>query len=371
MSKKLLFNIYSNNLHFLKEHGYLINIQLKFERTFICPICLRQFSEGDLDSKSLNMLTIEHAPPESLGGSGGTMTCKECNSVAGTEIDAYLVGRLRELDSRGFLPNTETRARVTSGDITVQGKITVDKDGIMTMTHDAKHNHPVKLANFIDRVGPDSNPIIHIEFANKNNKISFHRWQIGLLKTAYLLLFKKFGYAFILDKVYDPIRQQIHNPDIKIYPDKFWIGQDVLLKEYEGVNQCTTSSAEGIYCIFSLKTAVSSLRYRIHLPIPMLPASIMIGNIHKMLVKSNIEFSFYKDNPNVDYLFNIKNIDSIRNWFYRVRLSKIGINDRINIPTAINYLINPLTGWEYSYYNYPPQEVKIWPKRLRLAKRSI
>jgi hypothetical protein len=123
MSKQSLFNLYSNNLHFLKEHGYLKNTRLKFERTFICPICLRQFSESDLDSTSPNMLTIEHAPPESLGGSGGTMTCKECNSVAGTEIDAHLVGRLRELDSRSFLPNTETRAKITSGGITIQGKI--------------------------------------------------------------------------------------------------------------------------------------------------------------------------------------------------------------------------------------------------------
>ncbi|NVO84228.1 hypothetical protein [Hymenobacter terrestris] len=310
------------------------------------------------------MLTIEHAPPESLGGSGGTLTCKECNSTAGTEIDAYLVGRLREIESRAFMPETETRVKVTNGGVTVQGKIAVDKHGTMTMTHDIKLNHPGKLADFIERVNPDTNPLINIQFNNRNNKTDFARWQVGLLKSAYLLIFKRYGYSFILDSVYDIVRKQIRNPKFKIYPGKFWIEDGILREEYNGINLSNTPMLESIYCVFSLQTSVSKYLYGIHLPIPMLPAEVLLENLHRILANGKMEFSFEKEESDKDFLFNIENIDSMQNWFYRIRNVKIGLYDKLNIPTAINYLKKPVTKWEYNYYFFPPKPTDVWPPRL-------
>jgi hypothetical protein len=56
----------------------------------------------------------------------------------------------------------------------------------------------------------------------KKSKVEPHKIQLALLKTAYLLAFEKYGYAFILDPIYDRIREQLLKPDIIVYPLDFW-----------------------------------------------------------------------------------------------------------------------------------------------------
>lgn len=296
--RKALFFHFSEHLHFLKDNGYIKNTNLKYDNTFICPICLQQFSLPDLESNSPNMLTLEHAPPEAVGGDGIVLTCKDCNSSAGHEIDFHLTERLLEADRRGFLPKSSARIKVTNGTITVQANIHVEDDGVMKMTHSEKNNHTVRLINFIDSIDPIDNPLVNIDFGNSRTEYS--RFEIALLKTAYLLAFAKYGYSFILSSEYDIVRQQILSPDKNIYPSGFYTSKSFLKKEHEGVNICTTPTAEGIYCIFPLITSAKTRRYGIHLPIPMLPAEFMINNLH-YLAKREEELSFEIDNTHDDF----------------------------------------------------------------------
>src|SRR5450759_5042191 len=63
-----IFNKYSKQLSSLVKLG-LCDLKLEYKKTFICPTCLHQFSEDDLDISKENFLTLEDAPPKSLGGS--------------------------------------------------------------------------------------------------------------------------------------------------------------------------------------------------------------------------------------------------------------------------------------------------------------
>src|SRR5260370_40382262 len=53
---------------------------------YLCPLCLdvmltvEEFATGEL--------TVEHVPPETLGGDDMVLTCKGCNSQAGSWFDA-------------------------------------------------------------------------------------------------------------------------------------------------------------------------------------------------------------------------------------------------------------------------------------------
>ncbi len=236
--RRKVFKVFSRHLSLLKENGFLKNIDLQYEETYICPVCLRQFNEGDIEESSPNMLTIEHAPPRASGGKGVALTCKQCNSIAGGEIDFHLTERIQEAERRNLLPNTSVRVKVTSGDLSVQGDISVGKDGVMTMRHSEKVNNPKKLLSFVDRVGPTSNSFISIDFGRI--RTDAHRMQIGLLKTAYILAFSKLGYSFLLDGVYDIVRRQLLNPDAVIYPEGFWHKDHNLLSQHEGLHFCTT-----------------------------------------------------------------------------------------------------------------------------------
>jgi hypothetical protein len=78
--RKKLFASFSTQLALLQEKGVL-NIDVQSEKSYICPICQRQFSEDYLDNSHKNYLTLEDAPPFALGGSKIALTCKECNNA--------------------------------------------------------------------------------------------------------------------------------------------------------------------------------------------------------------------------------------------------------------------------------------------------
>ncbi|CAN0590790.1 unnamed protein product, partial [Ectocarpus sp. 12 AP-2014] len=96
MSRKLerrrrLFHKFSNQLHLMVDEG-LLRTELKYESTYICPICLNQFQESELvASNNTNFLTEEDAPPAKLKGNRVALTCKDCNSNAGHQIDNHLI----------------------------------------------------------------------------------------------------------------------------------------------------------------------------------------------------------------------------------------------------------------------------------------
>jgi HNH endonuclease len=50
---------------------------------YLCPLCLEWFAD-------LNGLSLEHAPPVSVGGRHMAVTCRACNSTAGATVDAAL-----------------------------------------------------------------------------------------------------------------------------------------------------------------------------------------------------------------------------------------------------------------------------------------
>lgn len=217
MSKQLrnrekLFDKFSNQLHLLKDEG-LIDVELKFDKTYICPICLNQFEEDDLISKpDENFLTEEDAPPAKLNGLRIALTCKECNSKAGHQIDNHLIHRLRNLDDKFYLDSTEQERRIKFEDSSIGGTLTPKGNGIIEVVHKPKNNNPKLLEKFIYALKNKSiGQILNITPRYKNVKDDCV--ERALLKTAYIITFSKFGYIFLLDEYYDSIREQIRNTD--------------------------------------------------------------------------------------------------------------------------------------------------------------
>src|SRR5882724_8834404 len=97
-----IFKFYSDHLQLLAKENLADKIYLE-KRVYICPVCLSEFSSVNMDD---NPLTLEDAPPKSLGGTANVLTCKRCNNTAGHKIDFHLTEKLRELDSQKFLLGT-------------------------------------------------------------------------------------------------------------------------------------------------------------------------------------------------------------------------------------------------------------------------
>ncbi|RZJ71743.1 hypothetical protein [Flavobacterium sp.] len=262
IKRKKIFDAYSGQLHNLVEAG-LYNVKLIYDQTYICPICFNQFSEKGLDTSEKIFLTLEDAPPKSLGGKSNTLTCSKCNNEAGHAIDFHLVERLSDMDVTSFLPNTGSRATVTHKGITVNGIVNVGDNGIITITHLETTNNPVNLKDYINTTGKDDLP--YLEFPT--SRVDFRKFEIALLKTAYILAFEKFGYSLILSNAFDIVREQIQNPSEQIYPEGFWTRQSIFNRSNEGVYFITTKEFEGFQAIFILDTGVQESGYGVYLPV--------------------------------------------------------------------------------------------------------
>ncbi len=270
MSKKLnsrnrLFEKFSKQLHLLKDNG-LIDIELEFSETYICPLCLDQFQKSDLiSSTTKNFLTEEDAPPEKLGGSRIALTCKDCNSRAGHQIDNHLINRIREIDDSNFYKNSKQFGSIEYEGKKVTAEITSNGDGTLTVLHQIKKNNPTLLDKFIYGIKNKTvGPVLNLK--PRDYKVISDRVNLALLKTNYIINFAKFGYIFILDDHYKSIREQIKDMD-KGYDGQIFL-KDQFPKSKEGMYYVFNDGAKSTFNIFSLKTEFSETLIGAIFPMP-------------------------------------------------------------------------------------------------------
>lgn len=322
MSRKLtsrtkLFDKFSKQLHLLKANG-LIDVELKYDETYICPLCLDQFQKTDLISNtSENFLTEEDAPPEKLGGSRIALTCKDCNSRAGYQIDNHLINRIREIDDSNFYKGSKQYGNLEYNGKKVTAEITSNGEGTLTILHRTKKNNPNILDKFIYGLKNKTvGQILNLE--PKNYNVDSDRVNLALLKTNYIINFAQFGYIFLLDKHYDSIRQQIKNMN-EGYDGQIFL-KDQFPKDKEGMYYVLNPGAKSTFSIFLLKTEYSETLIGAILPLPnKTPEEIhysLTGNGYNIGEKGKVGVSL--DTSNYDKgadLFNdLKEIKKIIRW---------------------------------------------------------
>ena len=275
-SRKRLFEKFSTQLHLLKSAG-LINVELKYDKTYICPICLDQFQESDLiASPDKNFLTEEDAPPEKLNGTRIALTCKDCNSKAGYQIDNHLINRIKQIDDSHYYKGSKHFKNFDFDGKNITAELTSNGDGKLTVYHKIKKNNPTLLDKFIYGIKNKTvGPILNLK--PKDYRINSDRVNLALLKTNYIITFSKFGYIFLLDNYYDTIREQITDMN------KGFDGQIFLRNQFEkekiGTYYVLNEGAKSIFNIFSLVTEYSETLIGGILPLPELKPEEIHNNL--------------------------------------------------------------------------------------------
>ncbi|MDJ1497608.1 hypothetical protein QNI19_32010 [Cytophagaceae bacterium DM2B3-1] len=207
--RKRLFDIYSDNLKLLNYSG-LIKIDLKFGKTFICPLCLNQFSEEALDTNLSNFLTLEDVPPVAIGGSPLVLTCKSCNNTIGSQIDYHLITQMQDLEFLKGQPSSPRDARVLiNEDLGVKGTLKFEGNGIYSVLISNDNNNPKIVADHISKIKKDE---IVTTFFTKRKPILKEQIALAILKTGYLLMYHKLGYTYLFDKSFNYYRHILQNP---------------------------------------------------------------------------------------------------------------------------------------------------------------
>jgi hypothetical protein len=249
---------------------------------YCCPLCQRLFIFQAIDE---GVLTLEHAPPEKVGGRPLALTCKECNSISGYSIDAAVVNREKMLDAAkaitGQNPNYEGRASLEMGGESINVKLIVN-GGSVSILPPQKINNPKKLEmykaylmNLHDKGKWDGEKFTITPRASYHIKYS----KIGDLKSAFIICFALFGYKYVLNNKLSPVREQILNYKSDII-DRFWIASDQKIEKKDFI------------CL--LDSPVSAIAVRIDKSTIILPWFDGPENLYQYL-ESNIE---YEDNIN-------------------------------------------------------------------------
>jgi hypothetical protein len=324
--KEKLYNIYSQNLSWVKQHPS-ISFEPDFEEGYICPLCLNLFNRNSLNELSDNPLTFDHNPPKSLGGKNGILTCKQCNSTSGHKLDYHLLTRLEEIDFHNFTPNSKARTIVSSDEFKITSDITIDDRGTLKINIDRKNSNPIHADKFFENrsytykaydpfleghdffeAGLSWQMNFEMQMPEKSNE---RFADIALLKIAYLYAFQKFGHGFLINPSLYKIREQILNPEKDILPKVFWIKYD-FPKNAVGLN--IISKPEELKCfliVFNLSTKSSTKQFAIALPGTSKPHLEIYNNIESILCRNKEGFAHL----HLEHLFD-KEYATERKWAF-------------------------------------------------------
>lgn len=311
--REKIFEIFKDHLNFLNDKGFVAT-----ERdVYICPLDLKVHHHVYEEDP----LTLEDAPPKSLGGKAHVLTCKSCNNNRGHDIDAELAkfiknsilieaafNKLKEGESINNLALTKTDQNVT---FEINGRFI---DGSMRLNE--KGEISVVLS---EKLAPG---IVLNIVGSKIPKEA----QYSLLKAAYILLFKKTGYTLLLDKSFDIVREQIENPDKNIYPENFCRilpKKAVLTKDNKEIEQgvffVQDKGIESILVSFDIKLGDWEKKILVFLPLPVRELKSSLENLKEMMKRAGGKtlelYPKEQDREHAgDYLMKEDNLMAMYNW---------------------------------------------------------
>ncbi|MBI4936404.1 MAG: hypothetical protein HY828_21200 [Actinobacteria bacterium] len=169
-----------------------------------CPICLTLHDRG---SATDGRLTLEHVPPRRLGGRPIVLTCKRCNSDAGSSVDIDWINQSLSFDFLHSRPAT-VRAEIGVGIVRQRATIQSTGDGmlILGVPSAGPPERPDEVASALQST---HEPKFNVRLEHHHSPVSA---KVAVLRSAYLLTLRKLGWGYILRQVFDPLRAQLVQP---------------------------------------------------------------------------------------------------------------------------------------------------------------
>lgn len=293
-----LYNLYRDQLLILHK----MTLYRQYEN-YICPFCLKSFSE-----ETVNSLSLEDAPQESLGGSKVALTCKKCNNSFGRSIDCHLVNYIESIEVRRFPEGLQKKVTV------VNPKTRTSTNALLKIESDQfKLCIPKRINNpaILKRELPQwtENSLLNLEFAEDVNKRLPKNIAAAIMKNAYVLLYAKLGYTFLVNPYYDVLREQLFNPGKDILPEGlFHFGR---IFPSDGIYATNDKFTRGFFVQYTLRkrqphTCVGFI------PAPCISYEQAVDSLKKMHPDSRLLCSIIDGDK--EYISNYAAIKQVLEW---------------------------------------------------------
>lgn len=298
MDRQLYYNAIKTNIGISRELGYSLP-----DGDYFCPLCKQAFSEEDVK----RVLTEEDVPQAALGGSRITLTCRDCNSTCGSQIDCHLINGIKVIEQRAYLPGTDRQVVLEDDGKRIKAELCVGSDKEMTLRINTKHNNPKFWEHYHDNILLPNTVTNICDVALKRDE---RRISAAIIKNAYLLLFARTGYTFLIDPFYDQIREQIQNPAPYILPERLWTFQD--LKVSDGIYYTMDNRYRGFFVVYTLKLR---RMYKVCclIPTPKMEYLAACMQLRELGPENPISVCSL---PNLDFLTDKEAMIRLRTWCY-------------------------------------------------------
>ena len=270
----------SRRLRLVNEHKKIIS-ELPFQTEdgksfpvtehYICPICLETFNLNELGDKADDLLTVEDVPPKSLGGKPILITCRKCNSFCGHNLDVYLLNEIRYQDEMTDFSKSKNTTLSCNG-TSIRAKVSKDEQSGFKFDISRQNNNPRQVDELIKQVQESGDFwTINANIVLNDSKRNLAAAEIAILKSAYLLAFKKLGYRYILNTSLTPIREQILNPDKDVLKRAYIVGNEEKLPKGmpDGIFLATINNKKCIVVVLSFQLSNDKPKHRSVIALPM------------------------------------------------------------------------------------------------------
>jgi hypothetical protein len=216
--KRDLFRNCSENL----EHAHLISWGKPTDGQlyYMCPTCYNFFDQQALIPKVKKFLTLEDAPPKSVGGHPVALTCNTCNNTTGSTIDSHLAEILRYKNAVAKNKGSLVKGVFENADFKFKGEFAVDENGETTMYLSSKANNPQNLQKLNESIQQKKGAMLSM---TPQKKIDNRKTYLSVLKASHIYAFQVLGYTYLQTKTAQLIKEQLLNPDKVICEGKFYI----------------------------------------------------------------------------------------------------------------------------------------------------
>jgi len=240
-------------------------VMFHMAEAYICPLCLQLYAVGNTE------LTLEHVPPESVGGKPILITCKACNSNRGSDIDVCLTNELEIVHNLNHLDTVPQKTRLAFNGIEINAQTTFSKtDGFKFMIS-PDNNNPIEFEGFMmEAKNAKEGYEIKVVANITNRKRDYDLANIALLKSAYLMAFHELGYMYVLNANTNIIREQIQNPEKDVIGNAFIIDSKngVLENLSDGIYYAQLNNIGCVIVIMELKLRQSEIKHRKAIVLP-------------------------------------------------------------------------------------------------------
>ena len=234
-------------------------VEFRMADAYICPLCQHVYAIAH------EALTLEHVPPESVGGKPILVTCKACNNSQGADLDVYLMNELEISHNLSHLDTIPQKSRIAFNGIEINAQTTFSKSEGFKFMISPDNNNPVEFEGFMKEArnakeGYEIKLTANITNRKRNTDLA----NIALLKSAYLMAFQELGYMYVLNPCTNKVREQILNPKQRIINAPYVIADEAGIPDElpQGVYYTKFEDMVCIVVVMDLQLSKSEQKHR-------------------------------------------------------------------------------------------------------------